>query len=696
MANMDNSLIILDDSKVEKSFKKGNIFIPTKKKICCKIKHKILYSIIILLCLIFSLLIISKIIPVYVVIRNLKNIIKLKKLYSSKQTNKDKKTLNGNIGLNPNYEKIDPNHINFTYIPIVGIDDVHGNFFPRVNKIKIGNNTLIYKTGGFEYIAKYINILREEFGAHRVLFFDSGDFYQGGFDSIIFNGEIMQDFYNLIGLNGSTIGNHEFDYDRKWIESKIQKGNYNILVNNIMDNSTGKKEGILGKKHKTSNLYEIKLENGDIIKIGVIGLSYNLKNDKKMPNTWGNRDSWDNITFFSYMVGLEEESKKLRKNGANAVIILTHFGLACNQTEAMNLNMYDKNTKQSKCFRNDHDSVLYKILDYLKPGIIDGIIGGDTHLEMHHWEKNIPVMSTPTHARYINIMYLPFKKTELGKYTLINDEIKIEGPIPSCEKIFKNYQNCELISAKEYNLAGNLINYYWHGQKIETDPIVKPIYDKYYKNYKEFAGQDIINFEGFDKIKIDKSGDCILCNTYLDAIVEIKKADFAIINKGIFPEELVPGTLTRAEFFRQSPYLEKLCTVEVTGKELKQIIGTVQSIGKYFYPSSNLKQTIKIDKLGNKTVTKIEIYVNGEPKTIEDNKNYKMASSMYVLSETSGEDFAKGDAYKIIHNKAINKKITCSERTIDDELAEYFGGKGTINLSNKVDPKRPRIVKIVE
>ena len=46
-------------------------------------------------------------------------------------------------------------------------------------------------------------------------------------------------------------------------------------------------------------------------------------------------------------------------------------------------------------------------------------------------------MSTPTHARYINIMYLPFKKGKKGKYKLVNDEIKIEGPIPACEKIFK-------------------------------------------------------------------------------------------------------------------------------------------------------------------------------------------------------------------------------------------------------------------
>ena len=237
------------------------------------------------------------------------------------------------------------------------------------------NQSLIYKTGGLEYVTKYLNILREDFGSNRVLFFDGGDFYQGGIDSVLFDGEIMLDYFNLVGLNGSTIGNHEFDYAKSWIESKYKKSKYKILINNIMDNSTKKKEGILGKNHKTSHLYEIKLNNSEVIKIGVIGLSYNLKNDKKMPNTWGNRPTWDNITFFTYMEGLEEESKKLRKKGANAILILSHFGLACNQTESMKLDMYNKSTFQSSCFRDDKDSVLYKLLDSLPTGVIDGIIG---------------------------------------------------------------------------------------------------------------------------------------------------------------------------------------------------------------------------------------------------------------------------------------------------------------------------------
>ena len=116
----------------------------------------------------------------------------------------------------------------------------------------------------------------------------------------------MQDFFNIIGLNASTIGNHEFDYARD-------------------------KRGALGKNHERSHIYTIKLDNSDEIKIGIIGLTFNMKNDKKMPNTWGNRATWDNIQFFSYITELEQESQRLRKLGASAVIALTHFGLVCNQ-----------------------------------------------------------------------------------------------------------------------------------------------------------------------------------------------------------------------------------------------------------------------------------------------------------------------------------------------------------------------------
>ena len=84
------------------------------------------------------------------------------------------------------------------------------------------------------------------------------------------------------------------------------------------------------------------------------------------------------------------------------------------------------------------------------------------------------------------------------------------------------------------------------------------------------------------------------------------------------------------------------------------------------------------------------------PLPINDTQIYKMASSLFVLSETSGEDFAEGDCFNIIHEKAVNKEVTCSNISIDEEMSRYFKGKGVIDLSKKVNPNKPRIIQIVE
>ena len=43
-----------------------------------------------------------------------------------------------------------------------------------------------------------------------VLYFDGGDQFQGGIESsqLTSNGEIIADFFNILGMAGSSIGNH--------------------------------------------------------------------------------------------------------------------------------------------------------------------------------------------------------------------------------------------------------------------------------------------------------------------------------------------------------------------------------------------------------------------------------------------------------------------------------------------------------
>lgn len=107
-------------------------------------------------------------------------------------------------------------------------------------------------------------------------------------------------------------------------------------------------------------------------------------------------------------------------------LLHNNYGLICNQTESvkLNMNINFKSIKQSHFSSDDEDLTLYKLLDSLKPWIVCGIIDGDTHRKKGSFGKYM--ISTQTHSGYINITYLLFKKGKKGKYHLDSHHIKMK------------------------------------------------------------------------------------------------------------------------------------------------------------------------------------------------------------------------------------------------------------------------------
>ena len=593
--------------------------------------------------------------------------------------------------IDSNYERISPKDEKYIFIPIIATNDFHGRFFPEKNELYKNGKKIEYLTGGLEYIAKYINTLRNEFGENRVLYFDSGDQYFQSNETILFTGQNIFDFLNTIGLNGTTLGNHEYLYKRKYIENRIKRAKFPYLINNIKDNVNNKTEYVLGSNQEKSHLYEIKLENNDIIKIGVIGITMHIGKDKRFYNV-GNRQTWDNISFESYYYNLEEESKKLKGKGANAIILLSHIGLEChNINETSKINMYTKYIKQSEC-KHDGNSLLYNFIKGLKTGIIDAIIGGDTHNNIHHWIDDIPIMISRGRTKYTNIMYLPFKKID-NEYKLINDDIKIEGPLPSCDKIFKDTNNCEKRENNESNIE--LINYYWHGEKMGKDLKTKALFDKYYELYKKSGEKKLAKVIGLkEKIKMDLSGDCILGNLMMDVIKNITRTDISIVNFWMFQNFLSPGDLSLLDFIKLMPHENHICTTEIKGNEIKQMIKAVQKGERGFQPTSGLKQFVKINNITKeKEIVDIKLYnSNNDIVEIEDDKIYTLSSNNFVLSEYCEKEFAEKDSLDIIKAKKIEGKIKCSKVNTYVEIMNYFKNKGIIDVNTAVDMTKKRIV----
>ena len=143
-------------------------------------------------------------------------------------------------------------------------------------------------------------------------------------------------------------------------------------------------------------IYEIKLSIKDIIKIGVIGLTINKREDKTFYDV-GNKYTLDNLFFYNYEKGLESEAEKLRENGAHSILVLCSVGLNCtNKNETSPLNMNNKTTNLSRC---EPKSTLYKLLNKNNSNIIDGIIAGDPKNDVIEIGNNIPIMNTQGKAR---------------------------------------------------------------------------------------------------------------------------------------------------------------------------------------------------------------------------------------------------------------------------------------------------------
>ena len=161
----------------------------------------------------------------------------------------------------PNTPLPTPDDPNIFYIPIIHTNDIHGSFYPKQILLPSGNT---YTIGGLEYLGKYESIMYEEW-KDRLLYFDTGDQFQGGIEGYISQGNIMMDFFKELEMDNSVIGNHEFDYGFNFLKNYMNSSDFNWVIDNVKN--TTSKRYITFPNQKKSTIIEV-----EGIKIGIIGL----------------------------------------------------------------------------------------------------------------------------------------------------------------------------------------------------------------------------------------------------------------------------------------------------------------------------------------------------------------------------------------------------------------------------------------
>ena len=241
-------------------------------------------------------------------------------------------------------------------IDIYGVNDFHGAFTYDKDS----------KQTGLGRIGNYLINQKNE-NPDSTFIVSQGDMWQGGVESNKTKGKLVTEAMNLIGFDAMAIGNHEFDWGEEAIKANKEIMNFSLLNSNIFYSKDNSRPNYLTPS--------INVERGGV-KIGFIGAaSSSLGNDiigsisKK-------------FTFNDPINYIKEESDKLKKDGCDAIILLTHDG--------------GENESEFK----------YKELTIGESPYIDAIFLGHDHRQKSGSSNGVPYIEGGSNGRYISHIQL--------------------------------------------------------------------------------------------------------------------------------------------------------------------------------------------------------------------------------------------------------------------------------------------------
>ncbi len=259
-------------------------------------------------------------------------------------------------------------------LTIFHTNDTHGVYTPRVIKAKDKTAEL----GGYANLEYYLRQERQK--APRSLYFDAGDQQTGSIFATLksggaIGGEVIKVF-NLLQLDVTTYGNHEFDQSPANTQKLSQLAKYPFLSSNLLDEK-GKPLG--GVPYRIFSL--------DSLKIGVLGLTLTELPEKVK------RQNVANLTILPYKQAIDKYIEEVDRQ-SDLVVILTHLGY-------------------------EADSLLATILD----SRVDLIIGGHSHVQIDEpWSVNgIYITSAGSHTELLGKLELDVVNDRIAafKTTLI-------------------------------------------------------------------------------------------------------------------------------------------------------------------------------------------------------------------------------------------------------------------------------------
>jgi 5'-nucleotidase len=567
-------------------------------------------------------------------------------------------------------------------VAILGTNDIHGALAAMDLKTREypGVSPTPYQAGGMAVMGSYVRILQKEFGDH-LIWLDAGDEFQGTLESNSQGGAPMVRSFNTLGLNAAAIGNHEFDFGVANLKQRMSEAKYPYLAANIYDRKTKERAQF------PNTLPHVLLQAGRL-KIGVIGLS-----TLETPTT----TRPENVKRYEFKDLTEttlREAAALRKEGADIIVITSHVGLKCDLSIHPESQLRTQDQKQGAC---DPKSEIVQFLNSLPPGTVDAVVSGHSHQVVHHWIDGIPVVQGGVSGRYINVIYLTY---DFSKHRLMRDETQIEGPIPVCEKVFKNRGDCngDVLNAPGAD-RGELVRASFHGTQIQPDAKIQTQLKPVLEHSTRLKNQ-IIAFAA-RPLEHPREAESEVGNLVADAVRDSVSADIAILNNGGIRAPWEAGPITYGDVYRTLPFDNFIVRLKLKGRELKTLLSIVESGSKGISPVSGVRMKLiplhdpapsndmngdgKIESWEFNRILKVTLQ-DGTP--IHDSKSYTVATLDFLIH--GGDDWAWFISQ--LKGSALRGKSGELERDATIHRLRKLNKQGPINSTEHplIDPERPR------
>ncbi len=415
-------------------------------------------------------------------------------------------------------------------LSVVFTNDIHGGI-DRTGATFM-NREFPPPLGGAASAVTYIERLRalaEEGGGH-VLLVDQGDIFQGTPVGNYRKGEAVVDYFNLVGLDAWTLGNHDFDEGSENLWHLIEMAEMPVLSANLRWTDSGEPvEGVLP--------YIIKDYDG--IKVAIIGITTTDTPKMAFPKHVAGLDFLPAIDITARYV------EEVRALGADIVIVSGHMGLPYDPLVGYEELLEDEEREDAGSREPLEDrkwGANAMEVGHAVPGI-DAFFGGHIHKGFDKpWED------PSTHTLFFQTYG---RGSGVGHVDLLIDR-----------------KSKTLVGYETPSYRGDLITLFedeWWPNPEASEIITAMVADAE-------AGMDKVI--GTANVDLTRGGDgeTRMGNLVCDAMREEVAADFAFTNLGGIRDEIPAGAVSPRQVFRVLPFGNTLVVFEVGGRLLKEII----------------------------------------------------------------------------------------------------------------------------